>query len=686
MRNLRSIIAKRPIQAVLLIGALFLALFIAALVHPDTGHAGFGSIFLSLVEIVVPKLLWAIAFLIISYGTGHLVLDLIRVSNSLDTIEDDILYSIATGLGLIGLGALFLGSVGLLQPWLHISMGIGLAGASWKQIRGLFEKFGKLDLSGTGRIEIFLLLTIVIIALWGIPKAMFPEWGFDSLNSHLPAPRTYIEEGRILFHPEINFDNFPETVEMWFMESMMVLGWSKGTSAPLLMGFCHLLITLAVFAMGKRFFSCGAGLTGALIYLLIPKAFLFAGLAFIDQGLALMVALGTYAVLRYIEKPSSPVAILAGLCFGFACGIKYSALIAVAIMAILAIAFEFFGRKKFASLIVDLLLALGVMILICCPWYIRNWIWFHNPVFPFYADKFLPGGIYAIVIDDLKVNYSSMLSMFALPYGKSAIEFLKLPYTLLVNPFSPYDAKGVGVLGPWFTFSLSLIFFTRKYPRILIAISAAVILTFAYWWFIEGMLHLRYMLPVFSIMAAFSGFLVWNGLRLGNINWRSGIGTLVLLAVMCGCVAYFHAKVIPTVTKTAFPITPSEKLQFEVKQMSALPVVEALNKSFQKAGILKKTRVYGFYMEQCRWIARFTLVGNQVGYADHADYLAHTNSAEELYNWLRGYNIDFLIVNTPYAQMQIGQDASKADPGGLPGYQQYFQPIGNGLLPVYQMK
>jgi hypothetical protein len=567
-----------------------------------------------------------------------------------------------------------------------VVIGLALAAIAYRQIAAMWKRLTSLKPSDMDRFQLFILLIIVTVAIWGLPYSLVPEWGFDSLNSHLPAARAYLEAGRIEFHPEINFNNFPQTVEMWFMESMTVIPRKFGTAAPLLMGICHLLTALAVFAMGRRFFSRGAGLVGALIYLLINKAFLFATLAFIDQGLTLMVVLGMYAVLRYIEKPSKALAVLAGLTLGFACGIKYSAFITVGIMGLVAIILEAFGKRNFQRLATDLLIAVGILIIICCPWYIRNWVWFHDPVFPFYSELFPAGGTYANLIPDLKVDYRSMLSMFTPPDARSPVGFLSLPYTLAFEPFGPYDKQGAGVLGPWFLMTLPLIIFLRRFPKMLWAVIATIVVTFAYWWFGEGMLHLRYMLPVYSLMAAVSGVLAWEGLRLDVLKPRTIPGWIMMAAVFGILVTFFAGTVTPEAIRAKFPLTKNERIEFMVNQTSALPVIDAMNQSLKKAGALKQARVYGFYMEQVRWYADFTLLGNQVGYADHADYLAHASSAQALHDWLKGYQVDFLIVNTPYAKMQIGDEALKADPSALPDWQQYFAPMAKGEVPIYQLK
>lgn len=634
---------------------------------------------------VVIEAIWGIVFVIIAYGLGRFVLDLLRISQEIDSLEDDIIFSIATGFGLIGLGTFLLGTIGLLQVWLHVGLGVILVALTHRKILNLFGNIKKSWFwdNKLSRIEIFIMIMIGGIIVWGLPTFFYPLHGFDSFDYHLPAPLTYIREGRISFHPEIHFNNFPGTVEMWFLQSMLVL--PEGAT-QFLMGICHLVTTLAVFAMTKRFFDRGSALIATLVYMLIRKVFLFATLAFIDQGLTLMVVLGTYATIRYIEKPSKSLAILVGLMMGFACGIKYSAIITMLILGLVVVVFEFVGKKEFKRLAIDFGLAIVLLILVSCAWYIRNWVWFHNPVFPFFSGVFpTDGGMYAQYIEDLKIEHSRMLVMFSLGARKTILWFLSLPYMLTFEPFGPYDKQGVGVVGPWFLLSLPLVIFLKRIPKVLIVIVALIVTTYGYWFFFEKMLHLRYMLPVFSIQAVLAGYLFWQGLKPDSFKFRSVGQWLSLTIIFCLLITYFAGMVIPRQPRRRFPVLPAEQIKIYNDHMNAYQVVLEMNEIARdevgEEGDPWDVRMYGFYMEQYRWIAEFTLVGNQVGYADHETYRNRTSTARELYDWLKEYDIDYLIVNVPFASISLGEEAQYAAPGYrdmvMTDWEQYFELINS---------
>jgi len=645
----------------------------------------------------ISKVLWVLGFGVVGYGLGRAILNLLKISPDLDTIEDSIIYSLAVGWGLLGLGALLLGSLGLMDRWLHLGLAIAIVLFTHRQIFGLIKSWrdlgGKIRLSA---VEWLITVCMGTVIIWGMGLSFLPEYGFDALNSHLPAPAQYIQDGRIGFHPQINFNNFPQTVEMWFMESMM---WIPTAASAHLMMICHLLIALTVFTATRRYFGRGAGMAAALIYLLMKKSYMLATVSFIDQGLALMLVLGMYGLLRYLEKPSTGRALLVGIVFGFACGMKYSAFITVFLVALVGIGYTLYEKRKFTEFLKHFGLAAIVMLVICSPWYIRNYVWFHNPFFPFFGNLFPSGGgTYGEYAHHLAVDHREMLNMFALE-SKNLIYFAILPFTLAFEKFGPYEMKGgaIGII-PLLTLPLGL--FIRNTSRIFWVIVILIVLTFAYWWFIEGMLMLRYMMPIFSMIAVLSGYFLWEGLRLETVKVK-GIGGWVAMAIIFVIVvSYFTGVVTPPTVRGNMPLLSSDRDLFIRRLYPATPAIEDLNMRFEAEGILDDVKVYGFATEQYRWQADFTLIGSKVGYASYDEYLQHNRNPEELYYWLRSFDADYLVFDLMYATI-VAQDLPEGDetktieewatyyklPSTMEGFEEYFEEVSfQYYLFVYRLR
>jgi len=455
------------------------------------------------------------------------------------------------------------------------------------------------------------------------------------------------------------------------------------------MGVCHLLTALVIYTLTRRFFGRGPALAAVLIYLLLKKVYMFAVLAYIDQGVNFFVIAGTCTAIRYMVKPSRALAILTGLMFGFALGCKYTAGISLLVVAAAAIAFEPFSNRNGIRLAMDMLIAFGCLVLVACAWYIRNWIWFQNPVFPFMSHIFPSlGGTYVNYANELTINRHQMLEMFRFEPGTqlNLFKFLILPYSLTFDPFGPYDRDEVGVLGPWFLIFLPLIIFVRRIPKVAWLMAGMIIASYAYWWFVEGMLHLRYMLPIYALQAIFFGYIAWEGLKLERIHPKTFTGWLTMAAVYGILITFFAGLVVPVTIRGQFPILPEERDKFLNARMNALPAVQGLSLSLHEAlddeDLVAETRVYGFYMEQYRWYADFKIIGNQYGYADHQNYLRNARSARELHGWLKSYDCSFLMINLPYARISIPETADYAVPGlrlydqpNMPGWEEYFEYI-----------
>ncbi len=631
------------------------------------------------------KVVWALCFTALGYGMGKAVLRIARLSSAIETIEDDITFSIATGWGLLGIGAFLLGVIGLLHWWLHLGIGIALFALTLPNLLGLFRRLRQASRGEKpGGIEALLLLTIVTIAIWGLGVCFQPEYGPNAYSMYLGAPHIYLSEGRISFHPEISFNSSPQTVEMWFMESLMLIPEGAGT---FLMAVCRLLAALVVFSMTRRFFGRGSAVVAAAIYLLTYEVYRLSTMSYIDHGLNLMLLLGIYATLIYLEKPSRNHAILAGLMFGFACGISYLALVSLLIVAIIAVAFALWFKHDLRAFTSHFGPAAVILIVICSPWYVRNLSLFHNPFFPFFTHVFpTASGPYAPIAGDLAVNHREMLRAFAPETGESVWRFLTLPMSIAFRRFSATDPNA-GAIGPWTVIALPFALLLKRFPRILWPMAAFVVLSFAWWWFVEGVLVFRYILPVFALTAAISGYIVWEGLGLERFSLKTPIAWAAAAILFAVLVGFFAGPGTPSEIRGRMHFLPAVRNRFTARFFPIVPTIRELNRTFRDEGILDEVRVYGFDGEQYRWFADFTIVGSRFGYADYYDYLAHYRTAEELHEWLREYDVDYLFINSTGASLLAEELNRQAIPRWLEDWEEYFERVPNEQsVHVYRLK
>jgi len=680
MRSEESLPTRRTLQVQLIIWAGFVILlyYIHDHVWMENFRTELPIVACALWTQVLGKALWVAGFAIVGYGTGRLILDLTRISRVLDTLEDDIVFSVATGWGIIGLGAFLLGTLGLMQPLLHAFLAVALVAIShrqlvslWKQLRNAWRE------PEYTHVELFLMLSIFTVGLWGIGLYFVPAFGPDAMSEYLPTAATYVREGQIAFHPELGFNSFPQTVQMWFMESMIVI--PDGAAGPL-MGACHLLAALAVFAMTRRFFGRGPALVATLVYLLMNEAYRLATMSSIDSGLNLMLFLGMYSVVSYLDAPSRPRALLGGLMLGFACGMHYFTIIVALVCAIVAVIYIWRARLIRKRVLTDLVLAAIVMLLICSAWYIRNIYLFSDPFFPFYGTA---GGSYADIAADLAVDRRDYILSFATETARNPLGFLLLPFSLAFRPFG----ATAGLPGPWLLILLPLAVFIRCFPKILWAILGLIVGIFAWWWFVEGALSVRYVIPALALAAVVSGFIAWDGLRLEQVKVRGITGLVAVAVALAIIVAFFTSITAPAEVRGQMPYLRADREKFDTKVFPASRLIGELNGTFADEGVLERVRVYGYGAGQYRWLADFELVGSEFGYADHRDYLDHAGSAGDLNVWLKSYGVGYLLVNTEYSGEVSGEAESNSDPTSLPDWEESFEQLpGSGGMLVFRLK
>ena len=102
--------------------------------------------------------------------------------------------------------------------------------------------------------------------------AMLPPLDFDVCEYHLQAPKEFFQQGQITFLPHNVYANMPLGTEMLSLLAMVLAGdwwWGALAGKTVIAAFTP-LCALATVAAGRRFYSTGAGVVAALVYISIP--------------------------------------------------------------------------------------------------------------------------------------------------------------------------------------------------------------------------------------------------------------------------------------------------------------------------------------------------------------------------------------------------------------------------------
>ncbi len=356
------------------------------------------------------------------------------------SLAERFVFGTGLGLGAMGLLILGLGLIGLFQPLVAYGITVALSIIVVPQLRAFFRQlFRWRPVNLPNRLTTLYLL---LIGLFALLLALLPPTDWDGLFYHLTGPKLYLQAGRITGGFDVPHFNFPSLMEMLFAWAMLLRG---DIAAKLLhTGFGLLLVGL-VYLTTRRFLGQKAAWPAVVILAGMPMLGTLAAWAYNDLALAFYQLAAIYAIINYqlaisneqlamnkspisnpsttlrtslqslIENPKPVLSlaevskiqnrrwlILGGLFAGLAMGLKYTSFVTPLVISGLILwrtcwvsritpSNRWWPASRFAG-ISNLAIFSLVALLIALPWYVKNWVFTGNPVYPFLSD--LLGGQY----------------------------------------------------------------------------------------------------------------------------------------------------------------------------------------------------------------------------------------------------------------------------------------------------
>jgi hypothetical protein len=295
-------------------------------------------------------------------------------------------FTLFLGSGILGLSVLFLGILNLLHIW---SVGLFLILATVLCLKSLgqllqYIKLGFQTVTLTNERRVISTLFCCLVGVLFL-RALTPPNTADEIIYHLPVPYEFAKRGSIYPSYDNLFGNLPLLVHMIYVlcqiarsdiaAKIFSLLLALGTSLALY-GFCNRFLTrrTGVFAM---FVFFGAGMVVEV-----------AVTARIDVSLAGMVFLATYAMMNHLETGRQEWMWLSAVLAGFTLGIKSSAgpwLVFVGLMYLFEELFR--KRAQWTPVLKNGLIYVALATAVASPWYVKNYVWFDNPVYPFFTGE-----------------------------------------------------------------------------------------------------------------------------------------------------------------------------------------------------------------------------------------------------------------------------------------------------------
>jgi hypothetical protein len=431
-----------------------------------------------------------------------------------------------------------------------------------------------------------------VLGLIGVATLIFAvrppdglEW--DSLSYHLAAPKIYLHDGKISHLVYDSHTNFPFTMQMLYT---LGLAFGGAAEAKLFHWASGWLTALALAVWTPRLDSRLPAWTGpaaAAAFVGMPIVLWEMGTAYVDLGTALFQLLALMAVLdgvRLGEAGQAPVdlrcAALAGVLSGFALGTKATALLQFGLLGLgLLWVGARCGKTAWKPALGAALLFGALGLLVGSPWYLKSWLWVHNPVHPFFYRLFPESFSWN---DDLRRAYDAEQRRFGIwtllrlhdlpnvdreaesgvgpiadllrPGGvRQLTDVFRLPWDLGLHGRAFYLAPlpkqivgdQLGSLGPLWVGLLPLALFSRRLGWKAWALVAYTGLSLLGWFLLSQ--QSRYLMPAFAPLAAVAA-LVTAGLRSRTLKLAAGVFGVGALAVSLVVFSQLVAWALPYAT------------------------------------------------------------------------------------------------------------------------------------------
>lgn len=394
---------------------------------------------------------------------------------------------------------------------------------------------------------LLVLLNSLAMLLCLVPPTLQTEW--DSLSYHLAIPKLYWMEGRIHYIAFSHHAQFPMTAHMLYLLGLGLTNLMSTSVAKLFHWLFFLLCQLTLLCWGTavKQRSLRFGFFAATFFASMPIAFFEATTAYVDLALTAYGLLCLFAVSRFHSQPDGRWLIAAGIFSGAAAGTKYTGLLFIGLFVFSGIwAIRRTREPRWSHLTSGILIAL----LVASPWYVKNWLWTGNPVFPFAYSVF--GGrnwtkemaqVYTISNREFGGG-RDILTLIAMPFnltlneirfGQCARKWLgsckergecKMQWKCGKFDNQDLPVLGIGVM-PLAVAPVAILVCATEGLPFAVSVSILAMLSWFIWWFVEAQ-YLRYLLPALGCLAVLMG---WGASRLVRLSVLTGIFTRVTISV-----------------------------------------------------------------------------------------------------------------------------------------------------------
>lgn len=228
-----------------------------------------------------------------------------------------------------------------------------------------------------------LLAPLLPILAWA---ALLPPYSWDDVAYGVALPRDYVRAGHFFYNDDYGpYSAFPSNYEALTTAALFLF---KSASV---MKFLNLLLAIGLATIAVLFCRtlrapkvCWP--LAAVLVMSAPVIAQFTPMVKNDVANAFFQCLAIVGCLRYLEGAARTSLALAGMFLGVAIGIKYSSLQFSVCLIASFVVFLAWGSWSARKTWGDVAIFCLSVVLWAAPWYARNLIQLHNPLFPFFND------------------------------------------------------------------------------------------------------------------------------------------------------------------------------------------------------------------------------------------------------------------------------------------------------------
>ena len=310
-------------------------------------------------------------------------------------------FSFFLGVGVVGLSVLFLGLGGLLRPVPVVSvLGIYLVGST-RYAPDLYRSLiGSARNTVATRERVILTCLFACLCILLLLRAATAPHIADELIYHLPVPQQFVEQGRVFPSFDNSLGNVPFLIHMIYALCLLAGSDIAAKLISLSMAFATAAL---VYAFCIRYLTRSAAVVALFAFFAAGVVVELSVTVRIDISLAGVLFAATYAMINYLTTKQRAWLWMSAVLAGFSLGIKHTAGVWIAFIGLLYLVEMIRNRERIAQVVMLGVAYTFIALVIASPWYIKNTIWFHNPIYPFVTGEvasFGSGGIRYFTADD----------------------------------------------------------------------------------------------------------------------------------------------------------------------------------------------------------------------------------------------------------------------------------------------